>query len=551
MEMETKWNIYGEAQTLAELKNLILDKRGIIEEEDKSSFFRADNPLKNLLFFTNDFKDSLKKAREMVNKAVKEKTPILIMGDYDADGVCATAILYNFLTNELGNERTFYFVPDRFEHGYGLSCPSIDSALSKIRGVLGENPKTLIISVDSGITSVDEAAYIKELGHDLIITDHHQKPVDLPNADLIVWSDDVVGASIAWILAQILGSADQSSISLAALATVTDVHPLFGMSRSIVREGLKIINHNPPDGLRELMKISGLSGKKIGTYELGWVLGPRINAAGRLDDASQAVDLFTCGDPTRRLEIACELDMINSRRREQTLKMYRLSELSEDPPNLIFLSSDDYHEGIIGLVASRMVKEHHRPSIVISTSNSYGKGSARSIPGINIIEILRQFEDLFVNLGGHPAAAGFTVEKNNIPLLKEKMYEVFEKHFDEETFVRTLDVDAQIPMEMINWDLFDFLENLKPFGEGNRRPLFLSESVCIADLRFVGRDNDHVSLRISDGKGSFKAIHFNSKSKYDEVKVGGKADIVYSVKLNEFKGKRTLDLYIKSIRTSG
>ena len=547
--MQTKWNVFGQAQNLDELKQLLLAKRGLTAEEDAQNFLRTENPLKALRLFPNDFKRALKSAKELIEYSAQKEMPILIMGDYDADGVCATSILYNYLFEELGYAPVYYFIPNRFDHGYGLSKESIDSAIVSAP-VLESAEKILFITVDCGITSRNEAEYIKSLGHDLIITDHHQKLEELPAADVIIWSDEVVAASVAWILTRILGAKEGDSVALAALATVADVQPLLGMNRAIVRLGLEVINLSPPAGLEELIQVSGVSGKDLGTYELGWVLGPRINAAGRLADASRAVELFTCDNAQQRLKIAHELDQINTSRQDETARMYDLSAVSEDIPRFILSTSEEYHEGIIGLVASRLVRKYYRPSIVISTSGEYGKGSVRSIAGINIIEILREFDDLFVNLGGHPMAAGFTIPKDNISILEAGLHKVFADRFDEEIFVRSMEIDAEIPLDLVNWDLYEFLKSLKPFGEGNRPPLFVSRGLRIADISFVGRDKTHTSLKFYDGKKYQKAIYFNSRELLTGIVLGDAVDVVYSVRENVFNGNSSLDLFVEEVRKS-
>ena len=552
--MHTNWNIFGKSQNLDEVKTLILQKRNLSSPLEIDLFLKDENPLNFLKSFPQDFKESLKNAKKFIQEAVEKETPIIIMGDYDADGICATSILYNFFSQELHYKNIFYFIPNRFEHGYGLSKSSVEVAVLKVeeafQGKKQKPKRILFISVDSGITSVEEALYIKELGHDLIITDHHQKPEILPQADILVWSDKVVGATVAWILSQVLGSKSTNSIALVALATVTDVYPLLGMNRAIVKRGLKVINQSPPIGLRELISVSGLTGKEIGTYELGWVLGPRINASGRLAEASQAVRLFTEADSRIRFQIAQQLNQINKERQDETTRMYDLLSFQEEIPRFILVSNSDFHEGIIGLVASRIVREYYRPSIVISLNGKFGKGSVRSIPGINIIEILREFEEMFENLGGHPMAAGFTIEVEKISQLEEALHKVFLDRFDDVIFVPSVEVDAEVPLDLIDWPLFEFLESLKPFGEGNPSARFVTRKLGIANIDFVGRDKTHTSLKLFDGKKYQKGIYFNSKEKFEELGLGDYIDVIYSVKLSEFNGNRSLDLFIDGIRLS-
>lgn len=549
-QVKNRWDIFGQASDLENTKEILLKKRGFNSVEEAAAFLECGNPLNYLREFSAELKIGLKKAKTLVKEATLEDRPIIIHGDYDADGICAVSILYNFLTKEKGYKKTYYFVPNRFEHGYGISKDSVDASLQQIRedGVNPEN--VLFISVDSGITSVEEVDYIKKLGHEIVITDHHQKPKTLPQADVLVWSDKVVGATLAWILARVLGSKDKKSIAFAALATVTDVYELIGMNRALVKRGLKIINHNPPSGLKELIQISGIESKDLGTYELGWVLGPRINASGRLADASWGVRLFTETDFRIVYSLAEELNALNLQRQEETARMYDLIEDFVKPPKYILTAHEDFHEGLIGLVASRLVRKYYRPSLVLSIDGTEAKGSARSIEGINIIEILREFSDLFVNLGGHPMAAGFTISVENISVLEEKLGEAFKSRFEDEIFVPSLDIDAEITLELLDWPLFNFIETLKPFGVGNHSPLFVTRNLGVANIDFVGREKNHVSLKLFDGNRYLKAIHFGAREKYSGVTLGSHLDVVYEIKENNFRGRQSLDLIVRDFKFS-
>ena len=488
---------------------------------------------------------------------VEAKTPIIIHGDYDADGICATAILYNTLKKELGCEEIFHFIPNRFEHGYGLSQNSVDEAIKQAAKALGTDPqKILFITVDSGITSQNEVDYIKSLGHTVIVTDHHQKPDVLPSADIILVDHDIVGSTIAWILSKALGSKDAQSVSLAALATVTDLAPLLEFNRSLVIEGLKVLNSNPPLGIKSLLEASGRRPGQITAYDLGWVIGPRINAGGRLVDAQDSLDLLIEEDAQKVRAIARKLNAVNVERQDKTLEMYELAKIDGgwgsdevgELPKIIITESPDYHEGIIGLVASQLTQKHYRPSIVIALSEEQGKGSIRSVKGFDITTFLRQFEDLFINLGGHPMAGGFTISHENLPKLKEKIMAAAISELPEELLVPTVNIDLKIPLETATVELARQLTQLAPFGMGNPKPVFLSENARVAEINQVGREGQHTSLKLSDNEDLHKAIHFNSEDTFEGVGFGDKIDIVYSIELNEFNGKISADLIIKDFK---
>ncbi len=548
--MNKKWNIFGSASDFEEAQELLLRKRGFNSLEEAREFLNPRNPLNYLRKFPLEFKRALKDSKKLIEECVDNQTPIIIHGDYDADGICAASILYNYLVKERGYQRVFYFIPNRFDHGYGLSKDSIDTALQKVSSEIKEPSEILFITVDTGITSDEEVAYLRELGHKILITDHHQKPDNIPNANVVLWSDQVVGTTLAWILASVLGSKNIDHLSLAALATVTDVYPLRGINRALVKKGLENMNSVPPLGLKELISVSGLASKELDSYHLGWVLGPRINAAGRLSDASKAVELFTRDVSEDRFLAAQHLDKINRERQEKTSDMFELAPDPELDARFILVSHEDFHEGIIGLVASRLVRKHYRPSVVISLEDKFGKGSVRSIEGVNIIEILREFEELFVNLGGHPMAAGFTIPRGNIATLEKSLQDVFSKRFEDSTFLPFLEIDLEISLESVNWDLLNFISNLKPFGEGNRPPLLLTRGLKVVNIRFVGRDKNHVSLKLYDGTRYQKAIYFNSREQFKEVELGDSLDVVYSLKDNEYRGNHSLELFVKDIKKS-
>ncbi len=545
--MSTHWNVFGQGQNIEDVKNLLLQGRGFEDLSQASMFLNPKNPLLYLKNFSTDFKLGLKKARKLINLTIEKNFPIVIHGDYDADGICATSILYNYLTKERKYGKAFYFIPSRFDHGYGLSKESLDESIRKVTEDLGVEEEILFITVDNGITSVEEVKYLKKLGHKVIITDHHQKAGKLPKADVIVWNDQIVAATIAWILTRVLGSKNTDYLALASLATVTDVYPVLGLNRALVKRGLKLLNDSPPSGLKDLISVSDLDGKTLDTYHLGWVLGPRINASGRLADASLAVNLLTTEEPKIALSVARELNKMNRKRQDETYRMYSLVPEFMEVPRFILTESKDFHEGLIGLVASRLVRKYYRPSIVISVSEKFGKGSVRSIEGINIIELLREFEDLFVNLGGHPMAAGFTIPLENISVLKEELGKVFAERFDNSHFISSMNIDVEIPLSLVTWELLGFIQSLKPFGTGNKSPLFLTRNLGIANMNFVGKEGNHVSLKFYDGTDSQKGIFFSSREYFDDIGLGDKVDVVYSIEENTYRGNSNLSLVVKDL----
>ncbi|HSX38972.1 MAG TPA: DHH family phosphoesterase, partial [Candidatus Saccharimonadales bacterium] len=341
-----KWKIKSNYEKDSNIVDVLLANRGITDTKRKEDFLNPPKITDVVAALPQEFRRSLLDAKKLILDQIAAGKKIIIYGDYDADGVCSTAILYNTIQTEL-KYNCEYFIPNRFSNGYGLSVGAIDELRKKF-----PEEDILFITVDTGITAEKEVVYIKSLGHKIIITDHHQKPAALPPADLIVWNDQMVASSISWIVSRALGSKDSQSLALAAVATVTDLQPLLGFNRTIVTEGLKILNSKPPLGIKKLIDVSSKPGKETSTYDLGYVIGPRLNATGRLDSASESLELLIESDETRIGQIAQNLHSANTLRQDKTLEMYQVATFAEGAaiPRIIISQSTEYHEGIIGLV---------------------------------------------------------------------------------------------------------------------------------------------------------------------------------------------------------
>lgn len=545
-----RWNVLAQFDNKKPGKSndvveILLKKRGITSKTEREKFLNPPPILNLLKNFPDSFKKSTKNAAEIIKTAVKNNVPIVIHGDYDADGICATAILHKTIKDELGYKNCHAFIPNRFDHGYGLTKKSIDSISKKAKG-------GLLVTVDTGITSVDEISYAKEKGFKVIITDHHQKPEKLPKAKEIVWSDEVVGSGVAWILSKQLGSKDNQLLGLAALATVTDLQPLLGYNRSIVKEGLEILNDSTPLGIKILHQVAGRKGE-ITTYDLGWVLGPRLNATGRMGTAEDALVLLLEQDEEDARKYAQKINSLNVDRQDKTMEMYDLASAENESssgelPKIIVSTHEDYHEGIIGLVAAKLSQTHYRPAIVVSLDDEYGKGSVRSIKGVDIISFLREFEDIFESVGGHPMAAGFTIKKANLDLMQKKIDEFVENYVLDEFLEPVLDVDLGIPLEIVDANFARKLEKMKPFGIGNKNPVFASFGVGVVGIDVVGRNQEHLSLKLLKGGNVYKAIYFGGADKFGDFALGDEIDIAYSAELKKFNGREYVDLIVKDLK---
>lgn len=562
-----KWVVkgsYGEKKSQGngslDVVSALLRNRGI--EEDEREEFLSPLPLAEYLKkMPSDFKESLKKAREEILDAIKQNRPIVIHGDYDADGICATAILYKTLTQILSYTKVAYFIPNRFDHGYGLSLESV----KEIGDLVEEQFKAaggLIITVDCGITVKPEVTELaRKQGFRLIITDHHQKGEDEPQAqaEVVLWNDSMVGAGVALVLALVLGLRDEQLLSLAGIATVTDLAPLKGFNRALVKRSLALLNINPSLGIKSLLDASGRTNGEIAMYDLGYIIGPRLNASGRLDSAYDSLKLLLEDNKSEVVRIAQKLNAVNLERQEMTQKMFDLADASyrhwagrEEHSDeaisskVIVAASKKFHEGVIGLVAGKLAQKYYKPAIAISINGDTAKGSARSVAGINIIELLRHFEYQLTGLGGHPMAAGFSLKKENLAQFTTDLISYTQETILPDLLVPQLNVDLEIPLSLITADLLKEVDQLKPCGIGNPEPLFLSRNVGVAGSSLVGKDGSHLSLKLFDGQNTYKAILFDAKNlgvlSFD---LGTKIDLVYTASLKDFHGALSLDIIIK------
>ncbi|KKT45761.1 MAG: Single-stranded DNA-specific exonuclease [candidate division WWE3 bacterium GW2011_GWA2_44_16] len=538
----------------------LLKNRGIAPE-DKAEFLAPAPLAKYIKELSADFRKALVQAKDLILKAIAKDVPIVIHGDYDADGICATAILYQTLTQTLGYTKTMYFLPNRFDQGYGLSKDSVDTIWHTIQKTYGTKSGLiipgLIITVDCGITAEPEVIHqLKALGLDIIITDHHQKKSQQPKADVLVWTDQMVGSGVALALSLVLGLRDERLVSLAGLATITDLGLLKGFNRALVRKALEILNTNPPLGIKKLLEVSGRTGGEITTYDAGYVIGPRLNASGRLESAYASLFLLLDEDPQKVTEFAQKLHVVNIERQDMTQKLYSLAQtlLTEQKSlenKIVICSHKDFHEGVIGLVAGKLAQSQHRPAVVISSLENGGKGSARSVPGLNIIDLLRSFEHLFESMGGHPMAAGFTLKKGMLDQFIQEFTAHANKVVDAALLIPTITVDMEIPLPSVTVDFVCELNRLRPFGVGNPEPVFLSRAVSVVGNDFVGREGNHLSLKLFAGAGqtSYKAIYFDARNQgVSTFGLGTKLDLVYSLALKDYNGKSYVDLIVKDFR---
>lgn len=524
----------------------VLESRDI-KDSESDEFLNPTNPLKIKPQAIGLKSSQLKKTVKRIKKAIKDKQPIFIYGDYDTDGICATAILWEALYH-LGAQ-VLPFIPHREKHGYGIKKIGIKEILEH-EACLDKKP--LIITVDNGITAHQAVKFAKKNDLEIIVTDHHQPGKKLPPAYSVVYSTQVAGAGVAWFLAKEIIKDEKklkSLLELAAVGTISDMMPLVKINRSLVKWGLKTISQTKRTGLKAIFKQANISGE-IQTYHLSFMVAPRLNAAGRLKSALDALRLVCTTDPVRAQHLAQKLGKINYQRQQMTQDILNhANQLAKSQKNLILAVDPSYHPGVVGLVAGKLVEKYYRPTLVLAQEDEVSRGSARSIKEVNIIKLLRQFEDLFVDLGGHPMAAGFTIKTKNLPKLEKKLNSWLEKNLDLNSLKPTLNIDCQIKLDDITNQLFQELEKLNPFGIGNPRPVFSTQDVKVAYAKAVGSQNNHLKLRFKQGQKIVEAIGFGFGNLAGKLKQDQTVKVAYTIDENHFNGKTTLQMKLKDLKT--
>jgi single-stranded-DNA-specific exonuclease len=498
------------------------------------------------------------RALSTLHEALRERRKILIFGDFDVDGVTGTSIAYRTL-RALGAD-VEYFLPKRLVHGYGLSQKSLPEVL--------ERRPALLLTVDCGIRSVDEVAELAKAGIETIITDHHEPGHELPPAKAIVnpkqpgcpYPDKrLAGCGVIFQLMRGLAEELEHELNvhrhldLVALGTVADVVPLDGENRILVSRGLERLNRREKIGVMALVQAAGIE-DQLQAWHLAFLLGPRINAAGRLGDAEEAVRLFTTDDTALANRLAKRLDTENERRQEiSAVTLQQASDALDrgtagKEPSGIVLASNTWHPGVIGIAASKLVERFHRPTVLIAMDGDVGRGSVRSIPGVDVHDVLESCEDLLVQFGGHSMAAGLAIDRERIPEFRERFGAGVAARLTEENSVPIVKIDGTILPEEVELDLAGDLERLAPFGYGNPRPTFVVRGAELAgNPRVVGRGHLKMAIRRRNGP-ALDCIGVDLGGMLDDGLGSGPLDIVAQVSVNEWNGRKKEQLQIVDVR---
>ena len=512
------------------------------------------------------------RAVERIARALRDAEMIVIYGDFDADGVTSTVLLTEALRNMADDRRLIVpYIPDRVDEGYGLNLEALTTLRAK--------GASLVISVDCGIRSPVEAAHARAIGLDMIITDHHSLGRDLPAAVAVINPKRpdsaypermLAGVGIAYKLAQALRqyapdrvTGDESSLlDLVAIGTVADLAPLVGENRKLVAEGLAVLNEVRRPGIAALMNVSGLAPGQMTAESIGFALGPRINAAGRLAHAYDAARLLIATNSASAQQQAQLLDELNRKRQTLTRHLSSLAEQMVDPQAPIIIARDpEFKSGIVGLVASRLAERSYRPAIIMEQGEEESRGSCRSIPEFHITKALDEVADLLVRHGGHAQAAGFTIRNEHVPEFISRMTDIAVERLADKDLRPSLTIDAALPLSQIDWALHGTLEQLEPTGFQNPQPLLLSRAVEVVSHRPVGTDGSHLQLHVVDAHRNGSARYGGAQGRTTQAfpaiafRQGEWAgmlpkyiDIAYRVGVNRWQGNTNLQLVIEDIR---
>ncbi|MBT3413051.1 MAG: single-stranded-DNA-specific exonuclease RecJ [Candidatus Jacksonbacteria bacterium] len=570
--MNKRWIIRPEEkpsesnQSFSPLVQKLLAARGITSAEDVEEF---SNPtFKESLHDPFLFKD-MKKACKHILKAVKKQQSIVIHGDYDADGVCSSVLLYETL-EKLGAENVEIYLPHRDKEGYGLNMNTVNKFI--------EQEKELVITVDCGSTNTEEIAALKEAGIPTIVLDHHHERDDHPpylaalNPHFKKESypfKELAGVGVVYKVVHALHilepeKVDEAfvkwSLDLVAIATVSDCVDLVGENRAIVNFGLRVLQKNRRPGLKAILAAAQVDANEINTYHIGFVIGPRLNAAGRMKHANSAVELLLEKDPVVLQQLAMELNTTNQQRQSVTSDMFAkaLEQLpKQDPMPYVLVSHQPFEEemgswpvGLVGLVAGKVTQKFFRPTFVIGTSPKGYLGSGRSIPAFNIIEAIEKTSaDLFENYGGHAQACGFTFkDKKDIAEFEKRLNTYAKEILKEEDLVPELEIDTELSFDTITYDLINELKILEPHGMANKKPVFCSYNTEIVSLRAIGSDQQHLKLTLKHNNHTHEVIGFRFGDWVDRVKIGTRIDVAYEVDINNWNGNKTIQLRLIDIR---
>ena len=537
----------------------LLVQRGIVTFDDARSFFRPD---------LNDLHDpflmkDMDKAVERLTKAMQSNEKILIYGDYDVDGTTSVSLVYRFLVRFYSNLE--YYIPDRYNEGYGISKKGIDYA--------AQNNFKLIIALDCGIKAIEKIKYAKSLGVDFIICDHHNPDDELPPAVAVLDSKradcnypykHLSGCGVGFKLMQAFAMENNIRfeeliplLDLVALSIASDIVPITGENRILAFYGLKQINSNPSTGVKAIIDVCGLKDREISISDIVFKIGPRINASGRMKLATEAVELMVSRDYNFAYERSGTINEYNNDRKDldknitdDAIALIRQDDTYSERKSIVVFKPD-WHKGVIGIVASRLAEEYYKPSVVLTESNGFASGSARSVLGFDLYKAVESCKDLLENFGGHMYAAGLTMKIEHVDEFSRRFEKYVAEHIEEDQTYPQIDIDAIIEFKDITPKFFRVLKQFGPFGPGNMKPVFESKNVYdFGSSRLVGKDQEHLKLELTDSSSEnvMSGIAFRMYEFNDHLKALNPLDICYTLEENNFNGNTSIQLMIRDIK---
>jgi single-stranded-DNA-specific exonuclease len=541
------------------LANLMV-QRSITSANEAKAFF---NPSLEYLHDPFQMKD-MNIAVDRISSAIKKNERILVYGDYDVDGTTAVALMYSFLKDQYSN--VDYYIPDRYKEGYGVSFQGLDFAY--------QNNCKVVITLDCGIKAIEKVKYARTKGLDVIICDHHYPGDEIPRALAVLdpkqpscnypykeLSGCGVGFKLIQAYSRVHGipfSEIAHYLDLVAVSIASDIVPITGENRVMAYFGLKRLNESPRTGLKELIRESEVT-RALTIEDVVFKIGPRINAAGRMETGSRAVDLLVSSDSRLANGISKEISNFNIERRsvDRIITTEAMRMISEDQRTVnsktTVLYNPTWKKGVIGIVASRLIETYYRPTVILTESNGFATGSARSVQGYDLYAAIEACSDLLESFGGHMFAAGLTLRKENIRPFMDKFEKFVNSTITEDQLVPRIFIDTELSFSEINEDFFKTMSLFQPFGPENMSPVFISHNVFdTGSGRMVGSSGEHLKLDLcqeSSGQKSFSAIAFSQANHFEYIKGGNPIDICYSLEMNEFRGNKNLQLNIRDIKT--
>ncbi len=571
-KMEKRWRIIEQEQDselVAELsKEMNIDRilaqllvqRGIRSRDEANAFFNPKLTSQHNPLLLKD----MDRAVARIQKAMQRHERILVYGDYDVDGTTAVALVYSFLKLHIDEQYLDFYIPDRYNDGYGISYRGIDYA--------HENDITLVIALDCGIKAVERVMYAKRKGIDFIICDHHMPGDEIPAAaacidpkrsDCTYPDKNLSGCGVGFKLMQAfcrLTGFDEKVLNqyldLLAVSIASDIVPIVGENRILAYHGLKQLNENPSMGLKSIIEVVGLANSKITISDIVFKIGPRINAAGRIHSGNDAVRLLISASPDDAQLMSEDMEKSNDKRKDldKNITKEAMEMIERDPEFLssraTLLFNPSWHKGVIGIVASRLSETYYRPTIILTESCGFATGSARSVDGFDVYKAIDSCSDLLENFGGHMYAAGLTMKIENVDEFKRRFMRYVDENIEYEQLVPQIDIDAELQLSAIDDRFYKDLTKFEPFGPGNTKPIFITKNVSALIATQIGREKQHLKLEmIGIGhRKTQKGVAFGLGSMLRKVKDNALFDVCYTIEENEFpKGKKNLQLMIKDI----